>query len=79
MSSTIEEIQSEISMNIIRLRREKAWTQEFLANETQYSQAFINQLETGSKTCNVEQLYKLASVLDCSIHQILPDYKLNME
>lgn len=63
----------------MRLRRTKGLTQEQLANEINCSQAFINQLETGAKDCNVEHIYKISSVLDCSIYEILPNAKINME
>lgn len=79
MPLTIADVHSEISGNITRLRREKAFTQEQLAHEIKYSQAFINQIETGVKDCNIEQIYKIATALDCSIYQILPDFKLDLE
>ena len=49
MTKTIKEIHSEISENIMRLRREKGMTQEKLANEIDCSQAFINQIEIYDK------------------------------
>lgn len=79
MTQTIKEIHSQISENIMRLRRTKGLTQEQLANEINCSQAFINQLETGAKDCNVEHIYKISSVLGCSIYEILPEVKLNMD
>lgn len=79
MTKTIKEIHSKISENIMRLRREKGMTQEKLANELDCSQAFINQIETRGKDCNMEHIYKIASVLECSIYDILPDAKLDME
>lgn len=79
MPLSIADVHSEIRINIVRLRREKAFTQEQLANEVKCSQAFINQIETGAKDCNVEQLYKIATALDCSINQILPDIKIDLE
>ena len=79
MTKTIKEIHSEISENIMRLRREKCMTQEKLANEIDCSQAFINQIETKAKDCNVEHIYKISSVLECSIYDILPDTEVNME
>lgn len=79
MTKTMKEIHSEISENIMRLRREKGMTQEKLANEIDCSQAFINQIETKAKDCNVEHIYKISSVLECSIYDILPNTKLDME
>ena len=79
MTKTMKEIHSEISENIMRLRREKGMTQEKLANEIDCSQAFINQIETKAKDCNVEHIYKISSVLECSIYDILLDTEVNME
>lgn len=79
MTKTIEQIHLIISENIMRLRRTKGLTQEQLANEINCSQAFINQLETGAKDCNIEHIYKLSSALECSIHDILPNTRINME
>ncbi|STZ08096.1 anaerobic benzoate catabolism transcriptional regulator [Moraxella caprae] len=73
-----EGIQSNIRLNIIRFRRERAFTQEQLANELGYSQAFINQIESGQKDCNLEHVYKLATILQCSIHDLLPNKHLNL-
>lgn len=78
MSLTMAEIQSKIRGNVIRLRREKTHTQEDLAHILNCSQSFINQLESGEKEFNVEHIYKIASALNCSIYQILPDDKLEM-
>lgn len=79
MTKTIEQIHLIISENIMRLRRTKGLTQEQLANEINCSQAFINQLETGVKDCNIEHIYKLSSALECSIYDILPNTRINME
>ena len=63
----------------MRLRRTKGLTQEQLANEINCSQAFINQLETGAKDCNVEQIYKISKIKECKKYEILPEVKLNMD
>ncbi|HBO38753.1 MAG TPA: hypothetical protein DD638_08820 [Pasteurellaceae bacterium] len=75
----ITEIHHEISANIVRLRREKDITQEKLANEIGCTQAFINQIETGIKECNVKHLYQIASALNCSVYDILPNLTMNVE
>ena len=72
-------VRSKISENIMRLRREKGKTQEGLALDINCSQAFINQIETGAKDCNLEHIYKISTALDCSVYDILPDIKLNQE
>lgn len=76
MSLTIKDIHTSISSNIMRIRRERALTQEDLANQMQCSQAFINQIETGAKDCNIEQIYKIATILSCSVYDIIPNHKI---
>lgn len=78
MTNTIQEIHARISENITRLRREKGMSQERLAHEINCSQAFINQIESKSKVCNIAQIYKISSVLECSIFDILPNTKISM-
>ncbi|BFQ94479.1 helix-turn-helix domain-containing protein [Gallibacterium anatis] len=75
-SDDLNNIQSIIRLNIIRFRRERAFTQEQLANEVGCSQAFINQIENGQKDCNIEHIYKLATILQCSIYDLLPNKHL---
>ncbi len=73
---SIKQIHSQIRSNLIRLRREKDITQLQLAMGVGCSQSFINQLESGDKEINIEQAYKIATVLDCSIYQLLPEVLL---
>lgn len=73
------DVHSHIRLKIIKFRRELAFTQEEVANELGCSQSFINQIETGQKDCNIEHLYKLATIFQCSIYDILPNFHLNME
>lgn len=79
MPLTIEDVHKRISSNIIRLRREKSLTQEELANQIECSQAFIQKLESSGKHCNIEQIYRIATALECSIHTILPEIKIELE
>lgn len=73
---TFENVQELIRLNIMKFRREQAWTQEQLANELGYSQAFINQIETGQKDCNIEHIYKFATIFQCSVYDLLPNKHL---
>ena len=77
-SDTFKDIQTLIRLNIMKFRREKAFTQEQLANELGYSQAFINQIETGQKDCNIEHIYKFATIFQCSIYDLLPNQHIEL-
>lgn len=75
-SDTFENVQELIRLNIMKFRREQALTQEQLANDLGYSQAFINQIETGQKDCNIEHIYKFATIFQCSVYDLLPNKHL---
>lgn len=75
----LQQITNTVRLNLIRLRREKGMSQMQLANEIGYSQAFINQLETGGKEINIEQAYKIITALGCSINDLLPNVQLKLE
>lgn len=79
MSLTIEDVHKGISSNIIRLRRERSLTQEDLAAQIKCSQAFVQKIESNIKHSNIEQIYRIATALDCSIHNILPEVKIEWE
>jgi DNA-binding helix-turn-helix protein len=75
----IKEIHNEISQQIMKIRREKGMTQEELAYSMNCTQAFINQIENGSKECNIKHIYQIATILDCSVYDILPEVTLDLE
>lgn len=77
-SDTFKDIQTLIRLNIMKFRRERAFTQEQLANELGYSQAFINQIETGQKDCNIEHIYKFATIFQCSVYDLLPNQHIGL-
>ena len=75
----IKDIHNEISQRIMKIRREKSMTQEQLAHEMNCTQAFVNQLENGTKECNIKHIYQIATILECSVYEIFPDTTLQME
>lgn len=74
----LADVQLYIRLQIIKLRRELAFTQEELANELGFSQSFVNQIETGQKDCNIEHIYKFATIFQCSVYDILPNFHLGI-
>ncbi|HEA3286503.1 TPA: helix-turn-helix transcriptional regulator [Pasteurella multocida] len=75
----IKEIHNEISQQVMKIRREKGMTQEDLAHSMNCTQAFINQIENGTKECNIRHIYQIAAILNCSVYDLLPDETLDME
>lgn len=75
----IKDIHNEISQRIMKIRREKGMTQEQLAHEMNCTQAFVNQLESGTKECNIKHIYQIATILECSVYELFPDTALQME
>lgn len=53
------------------LRRKNNLKQEYLANYLKISQPLISSWEKGTRTPPVEQLPKLAQVLNCSIEELV--------
>ena len=49
-----------LGRNVKRLRREKGWTQEALAEFTGVSQQFISELENGKSNPTILTLHELA-------------------
>jgi transcriptional regulator with XRE-family HTH domain len=64
-------IQDILARNLVRLRREKKWTQEELADKVSLDQAYISKLETGKKEAGLEMLQRLASALGVTPAELL--------
>ena len=56
----IKAIQNEIGSRLKALRREKAFSQEFVANEIKLSRDHLSNIENGKYPLNIKTLYKLA-------------------
>ena len=52
-----------VGRNVGRIRREKGWTQEQLAEISGFSQQYISGLEQGRRNPTVVTLYELATAL----------------
>ncbi|MBU0534111.1 MAG: helix-turn-helix domain-containing protein [Candidatus Omnitrophica bacterium] len=65
-------INQELGINIRELRTKKGWTQEQFALKAGFHRAYIGQIERGEKNIGIRNLYKIAKVLNISVHKILP-------
>ena len=57
---------------LTRLRVERGWSQQRLADESGVNKATINQIERGRRSPNVETLEKLASALGVGVADFFP-------
>lgn len=55
--------------NLKRIREQKGFTQEFLAEEANISQAQIARMESGKLNTSISNLYILAKRLGCSFDE----------
>ena len=55
-----------LGFNIKRLRKEKGWTQEYLAELAGISVPFMTQIELARKQASLEVIEKIAKALDVS-------------
>ena len=67
------------ALNILRRRREKGFSQEKLGLEIHKSQAWINQIESGKRHVNLNNLNNIAAVLECNFSDLLPEQPIPME
>lgn len=52
-------------------RKEKGWTQKYLAKQAGVSQQYIGLIEKGKISPNLSIIEKLAEVLDCELRLLL--------
>ena len=72
-------LKKDISINIRKLRKERHYTQEELAEYADISHDFLRRIETTDGTCgfSVYTLYKLALALDVSLDDLVETIKDN--
>lgn len=67
---TLREI---LASNLIRLRKEKGWSQEALSFEVGLHRTFIAHVERKQRNISLDNLEKLANALAIPVHQLLVD------
>ena len=67
-STTAREL---LAMNLVRLRREKGWSQEDLAFEAGLHRTFVAHVERQVRNISIDNIERLANALQVSIHSLL--------
>ena len=60
-----------LAMNLVRLRREKGWSQEDLALEAGLHRTFVAHVERQVRNISIDNIERLAHALQVSIHSLL--------
>ena len=60
-----------LAMNIVRLRREKGWSQEDLALEAGLHRTFVAHVERKVRNISLDNIERLANALQVSVHVLL--------
>lgn len=61
-----------IAGNLLRMRLEKALTQEELALQIGKSQNWVKKIESGKTKINMDYLVLCSNVYKCSLHDLIP-------
>ncbi|WP_288255169.1 helix-turn-helix transcriptional regulator [uncultured Hydrogenophaga sp.] len=60
-----------LSLNIVRLRREKGWSQDALALECGLHRTFVAHVERQERNVSIDNVEKLASALQVPVSHLL--------
>jgi transcriptional regulator with XRE-family HTH domain len=63
----------EIANQIIKLRKQKGWTQKDLADHTHTGQSYISRIENGDHSITLATLSKVAHALDAKLEIVLKE------
>jgi len=63
-----------LAENVIRLRRQKGWSQEGLAHETGLHRTFIAHIERRVRNISLDNIEKLAAALGVATYALLTPY-----
>ena len=65
------EINKKVGISIRKHRKQKGWSQEQLAFESDLHRAYIGQIERGEKNIGLKNLEKIATALSVSITKLV--------
>ncbi|MBL0283363.1 MAG: helix-turn-helix transcriptional regulator [Zoogloea sp.] len=60
-----------LATNIVRLRREKGWSQEDLALEAGLHRTFVAHVERHARNISLDNIERLANALQVNVHILL--------
>lgn len=61
-----------LARKIQKIRKQKGWTQEKLAEHIGVSTTYVGYIETGLRIPNLKMIYKIAHALDVKVKDIFP-------
>lgn len=64
-----------VGTNFARIRREKGWTQEQVAERSGFSQQYLSGLERGRRNPTIVSIYELAQALEVSYLELLTEQR----
>lgn len=64
----------ELGLNIARLRTDRGWSQERLANEAEIRQDTLSRLERGETEPKITTIASICGALHCGYYDILPTF-----
>lgn len=64
------QIRKKLGQLIRRLREQRGWSQEELANATGFGRSFTSAIERGTKDIRISTLVRLANIFDLHLRQL---------
>lgn len=68
---TIENARQRIAFNLKRLRKERGWSQEYMAEASDFHRTYVSQLERCVTNISIDGLEQLAIALEVDILDLL--------
>jgi transcriptional regulator with XRE-family HTH domain len=65
------DIKRQVGLNVLRIRRERGWSQEALAFEAEIHRTYVSGVERGVRNPTITVLAELAAALKVPPHQLL--------
>jgi len=70
-----KKIAIEFGKKLAEKRKEKDILQKDLSQQCGFSLNYIGIVERGEKSISLEKVYVIAAILECSVHDLIPDEK----
>ena len=71
-----KKIAIEFGKKLAEKRKEKDILQKDLSQQCGFSLNYIGIVERGEKSISLEKVYVIAAILECSVHDLIPDEKV---
>ncbi|WP_434926334.1 helix-turn-helix domain-containing protein [Shewanella sp. HL-SH2] len=70
-----KKIAIEFGRKLEEKRKEKGLLQKDLSQQCGFSLNYIGIVERGEKSISLEKVFVIAAILECSVHDLIPDEK----